>query len=86
MGLQEVLVLLAHLVIVSSVTLFEDEPTEDHRKKVDTTHIYLPKVKLLTQQITLPEGVCSKTYSEDLLQAFNITPNMIKWKDLCIRQ
>ena len=47
---------MAHLVIVSSVTLFEDEPTEDHRKKVDTIQIYLPKVKLLTQQITLPDG------------------------------
>ena len=80
MGLQEVLVLLAHLVIVSSVTLFEDEPTEDHRKKVDTIHIYLPKVKLLTQQITLPDGVCNKTYSEDLLQAFIIATKIIKWK------
>ena len=85
MGLQEVLVLLAHLVIVSSVMLFEDEPTEDHRKKVDTTHIYLPKVKLLTQQITLPEGVCNKTYSNDLLQALIIAPKIMKWTHFSFR-
>ena len=62
--------------------LFEEEPIEDHRKKVDTTYKYLPKMKLLTRQITLPEGVFSKTYSEDLLQVFDITPKIIKWKDL----
>ena len=53
MGLQEVLVLLARLVIASSVTLFEDEPIEDHRKKVDTTHIHLPNVKLLSKQYVI---------------------------------
>ena len=34
---REVLVLLVHLVIVSSVMLLEDGPIEDHRKRAEGT-------------------------------------------------